>query len=185
MAWITIEANGLNPLPDVKLRTSFTGIIKATLADEQPYEKQNAHDITKSRFVFEAHFQNGDDFFVVIVEDIAGRTGAMVQKSVQISGCEGTIIVTPDEPPTGPTTTIEAGVIISELISIATPLLVLQHIGEATTITNENTGLQLTNYQTLQSGPDKYAEIILGIEGQSITTVAMQDRFGLPESNPI
>jgi len=183
MAWITIQANGLNPLPDVKLRTSFSGVIGATLADEQPYEAQNEFDITKSRFVYEAHFSNGDDFFIVIVEDIAGRTGAQVKKAVQVVGCKDTIIVTPDGPDTGIRTTIEAGGIISELISIATPLLVMQHIGDATTITNENTGLQLTNYQTLQSGPDKYAEIILGIEGQTITTIAMQDRFGLPESN--
>jgi len=122
-------------------------------------------------------------FFMVYVEDITGRSSALVKKSVQVDACSETIIVAPDEPPPGIRTTIEAGGIISDLISIATPLVVMQHIGDATTITNDNTGLQLTNYQTLQSKPDKYAEIILGIEGQTITTVALQDRFGLPESN--
>jgi len=75
------------------------------------------------------------------------------------------------------------GIIIPELFSILTPSVVNLFIADLTDVSNQNIDTALTNYQTIQTGPDKYAELVLGMPGQSVTTIAYQDRFGRAESN--
>ncbi len=55
--------------------------------------------------------------------------------------------------------------------------------GNSLTITNQNTNSQLANYVTMQTVSDKYAQKVLGISGQYVTTLAFEDRYGRAESN--
>jgi hypothetical protein len=188
MAKVTITSSDPERLPSVKLRTSFTGIVQAKLAENQPYAEQNKLDVRNAKYVFEAPLKE-DTFFMVIVEDIANRNVAQIKKTVNMPAGQCTYKETIAQPtlpkPSAKVGTemMEAGGIISDLLTVATPLVVQQFAGSSLMITNDDTGERLVNYQTMQSSPDRYAEIVLGIKGQTTTTIAMQDRFGREDSN--
>lgn len=188
MAKVTVSSSSPDRLPSVKLRTSFTGIVQAKLAESQPYAEQNKQDVSNARYVFEAPLKE-DTFFIVIVEDISTRNAVQIKKTINMSA-EQCIYKETMFQPTQPkpsarigTEMVEAGGIISDLLTVATPLVVQQFAGSSLMITNDDTGERLANYQTMQSSSDKYAELVLGIKGQTTTTIALQDRFGREDSN--
>lgn len=103
------------------------------------------------------------------------------ESTVSATAETGLISPTPSTPPT-PTTTSSAPPQAQSFTS--TPDIVNSFLsGNSVAITNQNTNSQLANYITMQSVPDKYAQQVLGIQGQFVTTVAYQDRYGRPESN--
>ena len=103
------------------------------------------------------------------------------ESTVSATAETGLISPAPSTPPT-PTTTPSAPPQAQSFTS--TPDVVNSFLsGNSIAITNQNTNSQLANYITMQSVPDKYAQQVLGIQGQFVTTVAYQDRYGRPESN--
>jgi hypothetical protein len=71
---------------------------------------------------------------------------------------------------------------VPRLIPVQTPAVVQQFIFQTKT-SNQDTGASLSNYITLQSTYDNYAEKVLNITGQYVTTISYQDRPNLPDSN--
>ncbi|NWJ29098.1 hypothetical protein HX848_06940 [Marine Group I thaumarchaeote] len=51
------------------------------------------------------------------------------------------------------------------------------------TALSNSIGEFLSFYKVVQSNPDKYAKENLGIDNQTVTTIAFQDRFGRADSN--
>jgi len=92
MAWITIGIDG-ERIPEVILRTSLSGVIHATLSDEQPYAEYNENNPGLDKYVFVTPLEPGENFFVVVIQDISSRAVSLIKKSVQLVGCEGTITV--------------------------------------------------------------------------------------------
>lgn len=50
-------------------------------------------------------------------------------------------------------------------------------------VLNQGTGALLSNYEVIETVPDKFAEQVHGISGQFVTTLAFQDRYGREDSN--
>ncbi|KFM22205.1 Ig-like domain-containing protein [Marine Group I thaumarchaeote SCGC AAA799-B03] len=165
----------------VKLRTGSSGVLQANLAETQSLP---------GRLVFEAQLSPSENFVFVQAEGVSGRGAAIAQKSVDLSQCSGSVTVNEYTPVTTspqqgtPLPTVESATnIIPGVDPVMTPGVVHNFITSNTEITNENTGMELTKFQTLQNNADKYAELVLGIEGQTTTTIVLMDRPGLEESN--
>ena len=79
--------------PKIQLLTSKTGLVEATLSDDQPYSEMNAHTLT-DRFLFEAPLAPGETIFTIYAVDYESNVG---QTLIEIEGCEGTIIFVDDK----------------------------------------------------------------------------------------
>ena len=64
-----------------------------------------------------------------------------------------------------------------------TPNPILDLLNTRIDLLNAVTNEPLTHYILVQSVPDKYAEQVLNIPGQYVTTLAFQDRYGREDSN--
>jgi len=186
--WDVCEANTMRIIAGpatgnlgVKLRTS-AGLITAERSVDQSYP---------GRIVFDANLPSNESFVYVTVENIESRGASVDSKGINFSECSGSQSVNKYSPivETSEVTQITAEPIASStnvipgLTPVKTPEVVHEFITEHTNIVNDNTGMELTEFQTLQSNVDKYAEIVLGISGQTTTTVALMDRPNSEESN--
>lgn len=61
--------------------------------------------------------------------------------------------------------------------------LIPKFLSQNLTLENKNTTRRLVDYIVLQTTRDDYAEKVLGIKDQFLTTLAFSDRFGLPSGN--
>ena len=176
--WDVCEANTIHVIAgpvsanlSVKLRTN-AGLITAERSDDQSYP---------GRIAFDANLSPNESFVYVQVENIKSRVASIDSKSLNLSECNGSVSVNTYNPTSSALDS--ATNIIPGSTPVQTPIAVHEFITEFIDLTNDNTGLELTNFQTLQTNVDKYAEVVLGISGQTITTVAYQDRYDLEESN--
>jgi hypothetical protein len=64
-----------------------------------------------------------------------------------------------------------------------TPTPILNLLNTKIDLLNMDTNEHLTHYILIQTVPDKYAEQVLGIPGQFVSTLAFQDRYGRQDSN--
>jgi len=101
---VTITAGPASDGLSVKLMTAKLGVIRATLAEYQPYITKSGliapslsgdqPDITK--LVFEARIDPTESFVVVQVEGITTRGAQIVKESINLKECSGTVIVEKD-----------------------------------------------------------------------------------------
>ena len=73
--------------PTVMIRTSLTGVVYAKLAQDQPYEEENANADIR-RLVYEAYVSPSVKSFEVVVMEGIGHNTYSVQKEMQVSGCD-------------------------------------------------------------------------------------------------
>ncbi|MCV0367793.1 MAG: hypothetical protein K5798_11105, partial [Nitrosopumilus sp.] len=99
MARIIVSSDADTP-PAVKLATSKSGIVYATLAEVQPYEDLNK--LTSiDRYLYEVPISSDETFLMIVVTEEKGTTKNVVQASVRLLSCEGTTVIVeiPDELP--------------------------------------------------------------------------------------
>jgi hypothetical protein len=99
MARIIVSSDADTP-PTVKLATSKSGIVYATLAEVQPYEDLNK--LTSiDRYLYEVPISSDETFLMIVVTEEKGTTKNVVQASVRLLSCEGTTVIVeiPDELP--------------------------------------------------------------------------------------
>jgi plastocyanin len=84
---IEVETDNRKVDPTVMVRTSFTEIIYAKLAQYQPYAADNAIAPIR-KLVYEAYVSPASKSFEVVVVEGIGRNIFSVHKTVNVSGCD-------------------------------------------------------------------------------------------------
>ena len=91
MARILISSDADTP-PTVKLATSKSGIVYATLAEVQPYEDLNKLT-SVDRYLYEVLIASDESFLMIVVTEKNGITKNTVQASVRLLSCKGTTVI--------------------------------------------------------------------------------------------
>ncbi len=79
------DVNSTNPM--VIIRTSLTGVVYASLAQDQPYEKENANaDIRQ--LVYEAPISGQEKSFEVVALESVGHNVFSVGKTIDVTDCK-------------------------------------------------------------------------------------------------
>ena len=91
MARILVSSDADAP-PTVKLATSKSGVVYATLADIQPYADLNK--LTNvDRYLYEVPISSDESFLMIVVTEEKGTITNTVQASVRLLSCEGTTVI--------------------------------------------------------------------------------------------
>jgi len=85
-------------IPTVRIITTKSGIVYATLAEEQPFEEFNQFS-SVDKYVFEAPIASNETFIMVVLSEIKGEIINRVQAPVYLTSCTGstTIVELPEE----------------------------------------------------------------------------------------
>ncbi|WP_160289370.1 LamG-like jellyroll fold domain-containing protein [Nitrosopumilus adriaticus] len=91
MARILVSSDADVP-PSVKLATSKSGVVYASLAEVQPYEDLNK--LTSiDRYLYEVPISSDESFLMIVVTEEKGTSKNVVQASVRLLSCEGTTVI--------------------------------------------------------------------------------------------
>ncbi|WP_371505114.1 hypothetical protein [Nitrosopumilus adriaticus] len=91
MARILVSSDADIP-PSVKLATSKSGVVYATLAEVQPYEDLNKLTAI-DRYLYEVPISSDESFLMIVVTEEKGTTKNVVQASVRLLSCQGTTVI--------------------------------------------------------------------------------------------